>query len=459
MEELEKTEPTGEIQEVLHEKVSEETRDAIWQEALASREAKLLYSKYERSEKRFWFFILGMIVALVIMLVALFIMQKVQENKYDPSKTDKTTSGQILETNSEEIMQKLQMIQSLIDTYFLYDVDAETVVNSLYSALLDSLGDPYSVYYTPKEYAELMESGAGIYYGIGVSVMQDVETMAISVITVFEDTPAEEAGLLPGDVLVRVGDKSVADVDINTVVTWIKGEENSTVDITIARDGEEHTFMVARKKIDIPSVESTMLEDSIGYLAISEFNETTTAQFISELEELDGDGMESLIIDLRGNPGGYLDTTVDMLDYLLPEGMLVYMEDKYGNRTEYKSDKAAEYKDVPIVILVDGNSASASEVFSGAMQDYERATIVGAQTYGKGIVQSVLELGDGSGIKLTVSDYYTPNGNNIHGVGITPDVVVELDEELLNQVTITFEEDNQLQKAIEVLQTQKELKR
>jgi len=148
-----------------------------------------------------------------------------------------------------------------------------------------------------------------------------------------------------------------------------------------------------------------------------------------------------------------------MLDYLLPEGMLVYMEDKYGNRTEYKSDKAAEYKDVPIVILVDGNSASASEVFSGAMQDYERATIVGAQTYGKGIVQSVLELGDGSGIKLTVSDYYTPNGNNIHGVGITPDVVVELDEELLNQVTITFEEDNQLQKAIEVLQTQKELKR
>ncbi|MCD8117923.1 MAG: S41 family peptidase [Lachnospiraceae bacterium] len=426
---------------------AEALAEAAKEKKRAGKRGKLTpEEKLIRSEKRvswIWGFLFGILACLLLFAGVDYYRLQLQQETYNSANSSTSTSNDTLLTNGDEILEKLQTIQALIDTYFLYDVDEETVVESLYAALLDSLGDPYSVYYTAEEYADLMESGSGTYYGIGVEVTQSTETGVITVTRVFEDCPGAEAGMEVGDIIIAVDGVSTEDTDLSTVVTWIKGEEYTTVDITVERDGEEITMTVERRQVDNETVTSEMLDNSVGYVAVEEFDSVTVSQFETALEELAEAGMQGLIIDLRGNPGGYLDVCVDMLDYLLPEGLLVYTEDKYGNRDEYTSDADANLTDIPIVILIDGSSASASEVFTGAMQDYERATVVGTQSFGKGIVQSIFSLGDGSGMKITVSNYYTPNGNNIHGIGITPDVVVEPDD--------TTEDDEQLEAAIEVL--------
>jgi carboxyl-terminal processing protease len=354
---------------------------------------------------------------------------------------------------SKAVKAKISKIKSIIDKYYLNEIDEEKMAEGMYKGLVSSLEDPYSVYYTKEEFDSLMESSSGSYYGIGAYVSQDVKTGDITIVKPFEGGPAYEAGMLPGDVIYKVLGEEVSGKDLSEVVGMMKGEEGTTVDVEIIRKGESEPIKltIERRKVEVPTISYEMLDNNVGYIQIAEFDEVTGPQFRSALTELENQGMKGLVIDLRNNPGGLLDTVCDMLDRMLPEGLIVYTEDKNGNRTEEVKSTAKESFDKPLVVMINGNSASASEVFAGAIQDYGIGTILGTTSFGKGIVQSVIPLSDGSGVKITVSKYFTPKGRNIHGIGITPDVVVELKEDLKNKVTIEKSEDNQLQEAIKII--------
>ena len=347
--------------------------------------------------------------------------------------------------NAEEqakISTKMQELQSYIDRFYLFDYDEENVESGIYKGMMAGLGDVYTNYYTPEEYASFMESSNGSYSGIGAMLSQDYNTGIITVVKVFEGSPAAEAGVQPDDILYKVKGEEVTGMDLNLVVSDLKGEEGTDVEASFMRGTDVLDLTLTRRSIEVPTVEYRLITDKIGYISISEFDDVTDDQFIAALDDLNSQGMENLIIDLRDNGGGLVDVTCDILDQLLPDGLIVYTEDKDGNREEETSD-AEHYFPGKMAVLVNGNSASASEIFAGAIKDYGVGTLIGTQTFGKGIVQSLFPLSDGSAIKITVSRYYTPAGNNIHEVGITPDIILEKDAE--------SEEDNKLQKAIDVL--------
>ena len=333
---------------------------------------------------------------------------------------------------------KLKEIKALIDRYYLEDVDEDQLEAYTYKGLLAGLGDPYSTYYTKEEVLQ-----------------QDADDGTIKVVRVIKDSPAEEAGVKANDILYKIeGKKISSDEDLSEVVSRVKGKEGTNVNLTFLRNEEEMDFTITRKQIENPTVEYEMLDQSIGYIQITEFEEVTVDQFENAMEELEKDGMEKLVLDLRDNPGGLLSSVVSIADQFIGEGMIVYTEDKNGNREEYTADSKEAF-DQPLAVLINGNSASASEILAGAIQDYKIGTLVGTTSFGKGIVQSTIKLPDGSALKLTISSYYTPEGRNIHEKGIDPDVEVELDESLEDQSSIKKSEDNQLQKAIEVLENEK----
>lgn len=365
---------------------------------------------------------------------------------------------------------KISAMQKIIDRYYLFDEDTERVEDWIYKGMMAGLDDPYSVYYTAEEYKSLNEETKGEYNGIGVMVSQNIKTGIITVIKVFENTPAAEAGMRPGDVFYKVGDMEVTGMDLSLLVSdYIKGANGTDVTITVLRQesGEYIDMTMERRDVTVQTVDWQMLEDSVGYIEVSQFEVATTKQFKAAVDELEKQGMEKLIIDLRSNPGGIVDAVIAMLDYILPDNLtidgdpnlvrqkedktlLLYMGDKNGKGEQYYTSDGHQL-DLPIAVLVNGESASASEVFAGAMKDYGKAVLVGTKTFGKGIVQSLIPLDNGTAIKLTVSHYYTPAGKDIHGLGIEPDVEVELKEELKTQLTVDPKEDNQVQKAIEVL--------
>jgi len=353
---------------------------------------------------------------------------------------------------NEQVTEKLEEIQGLVNEHYLNEVDQTQVEDMLYTGMVVGLGDPYAAYYTEEEYQSLLDSTSGSYCGIGAMFSQHMLTGVITVIKVYEGFPAYEAGMLPGDILYAVEGEPVTGEELTPLVSRIKGEEGTFVHLTMIREGEmDYLEMdVERRPIEIPTIEYEMLDDQVGYIAVSEFDVVTSEQYAQALEDLETQGMEGLIVDLRNNGGGVVRAVCEMVDRMVPEGLIVYTEDKYGHRSEARSDKE-RYFDKPLVVLVNENSASASEIFAGAIKDYEVGTIVGTTTYGKGIVQKGFALSDGTAVKLTISKYFTPKGHDIHGVGISPDVEVELAEELRNQVVITKEEDNQLQTAWEVV--------
>lgn len=381
------------------------------------------------------------------------------------------------------VVSKGQFLQSYIEEYFLFDEDLENVEESIYKGLMSGLEDDYSTYYTPEEFKDLMEETRGEYCGIGAMVSKNMTTGVVSIVKVFKNTPAEEAGLMAGDVFYQIDDlKVTGDMDLDILVSqYVKGEEGTTVHLKMYRPSiSDYVEMdVERRQVEVQTVEYEMKDDHLGYISVSQFEDNTTEQFMEAIEDLEEQGMEGMIIDLRGNPGGILDTAVAMLDYLLPDDLTQYSKDQDSNKDSTllvsMADKNGEGDsyycsdghsvDCPIVILVDGNSASASEVFSGAMKDYGRAALVGTTTFGKGIVQTVFSLQDGSAIKITTAHYYSPSGFDLHGIGITPDVEIayEIPERLLNfdsdeaassggVIQLTDEDDNQLMKAKEVLQ-------
>lgn len=358
-----------------------------------------------------------------------------------------------IDLTNKAVQEKLVEIETLMNDYYLDDIDNSQIETWLYKGAVAGLGDPYAAYYTEDEYQSMIDSTNGSYCGIGVEISQNINSGIVTITRVFEDSPAMEAGILPGDIIYKAGDLEATGSDLNMVVSKIKGEEGTKAVLSIVRDGEEDylEFQVERRTIEIQTVSSAVLENQIGYIAISSFDDVTSEQFISALDDLESQGIQGLIVDLRNNGGGLVSSVCAILDRLLPEGLIVYTEDKYGNREEESSD-AEHYFDKPMAVLINGNSASASEIFAGAIKDYEMGPLIGTTTYGKGIVQKIYPLRDGTAVKLTVSKYYTPKGNNIHGIGIEPDVEVELDEALKRETVIPREKDNQLQKALEVLQ-------
>ena len=348
----------------------------------------------------------------------------------------------------EETNQKLEAIQTILDKNFYFEEDEQALQDGMIKGYMEGLDDPYSVYYTKEEYDEFMENTDGEYVGVGVQVSQAVDTKIITVVKVFEGGPAKKAGIEPEDVVTKVDGTDISDMDIDSVVDMIRGVEGTDVTVTVYRssDGKDHDYTMKRRKVENPTVEYKMLSDNIGYIEVSSFYEVTAQQFIAAVGELNVQGMEGLIIDLRDNGGGLLDIAVEMLDFMLPEGKIVYTEDKDGNVIDsYNSTDEQEFTK-PLVIMVNGYSASASEIFAGAIKDYGIGTLVGTNTYGKGIVQRMFPLEDGSAVKVTIAKYFTPNGNDIHKIGIKPDVEVEFDSKAYKDSD--GEKDNQLDAAV-----------
>ena len=359
-----------------------------------------------------------------------------------PSGNSQTLSGDF-----EDIEEKLIKIQNVIDQYYLEDddIDPESLAEGIYRGYVDALGEKYTYYYTAQEYDTLKQDMAGTYSGIGALLTQSMDTGIITIVRPFKGSPSEEAGMLKDDVIYKVEGEEVTGGDLSEVVSRIKGEEGTTVNMELYRPSEDryYTVDVERRSIETPMVEYEMLEDNIGYVEILEFMDTTYDQFCDAVDDLTSQGMQALVIDLRDNPGGIVDSAADVLDRILPDDqLLVYTIDKNNTKEEYYSadDDAI---DVPIAMLINENSASASEIVCGCLQDYEKATLVGVTSFGKGIVQYIIPLGDGSAVKLTSAKYYTPNGRNIHGTGIDPDVEVKLDAEQ--------EGDEQLNAAVDLL--------
>lgn len=360
-------------------------------------------------------------------------------------RTNIVPSGNRTVTSDTE--KKLGVLRSLIEESFLGEADEKKLEEGLYEGYVSGLEDPYSVYYDAEDTKSFMESSEGEYSGIGAVMTQSKDSGIITLTHVYEDSPAMKAGLRDADILYKVEGKEVTGEDLTEVVSRIRGDKGTEVEMTVLRGkkNEEVTVVAVRDTIETQTVQTRMLEDNIGYLAVSEFDSVTYNQYVKGLSDLEGQGMKALVVDLRGNPGGNLNTVCDILDLMLPKGLIVYTQDKKGEKREMTSDEENQFT-LPMTVLVNGNSASASEIYAGAIQDYGLGKIVGTQTYGKGVVQQIFDLKDGTCVKLTIAEYYTPKGRNINGTGITPDVKVEYELDEKNP-----EADNQLETAVEEL--------
>ena len=354
-----------------------------------------------------------------------------------------------------DLLTQISMIDSYLKQYFLYDVDKEALREGMLQGMLWALDDPYSQYFNKEELASFNDTTEGEYVGIGAAVTQERSNGIVRISKPYEGTPSAEAGLLPGDVIVSVDGTEVTGMDLTQVVSLIKGEEGTSVTLHIYRESEEDylDIEVTRRKVELPTVTGKMLEGKVGYIEVTSFDGVTAKQFISTYEDLKAKGMKSVVVDMRNNGGGLVDIVEEMLDYLLPEGTIFYVKDKTGTKSmEYVSDADAAL-DIPMVVLVNGNTASAAEVFSGNIREFGMGTVVGTTTYGKGVMQRLFYTNSEqtAAVKLTVADYYIHSDKNVNGTGIVPDVEVELDEEAAKMVEIPVEKDNQLQKALEIL--------
>lgn len=346
--------------------------------------------------------------------------------------------------------QKIKYLENMIDEEYLGEISTDKLEEGVYAGLIYGLGDVYSRYYTKDEYEQESVTTEGSYVGIGVA-MQKYTAGGVQIVECYKGSTAEEAGVKVDDVITAINGEDITDTELPDVVSMIKDNEDKDAVLTIQRKGEDtQEITVKVSNVELPSVFGEMLDENTGYIQITEFKGVTVEQYEEVFAELKEQGMERLVVDLRDNPGGLLNVVCDILRDILPEGLIVYTEDKNGNRSEETCD-GKNPLDMPLAVLVNGNSASASEIFAGAVKDYGIGTIVGTTTYGKGVVQSIRQLSDGSAVKLTIANYYTPKGNSINKTGIRPDVEVELSPELLNQEEITHEEDNQLQAALNSL--------
>lgn len=409
---------------------------------------------HEREKKGSRIFLGGLLTGITasIFVVCLIIVGKYAFLFIKNHSTQVSAPGSESVINTETL-QKMKTMEEMVDEYYYGDeVSKADIQDGIYKGMIEALDDPYSEYYTKEELEDVSNSTKGISYGIGayISLNKDMDSAMIA--GVMEGTPAEEAGLREGDIIFKVDGEETRGLSVSAVVAMVKGKENTTVHLSIYREGEPELLemdIVRGKLIETETVQHGTVEgnDSIGYLRITEFDTVTVDQFNEAMAELNASNIKGLILDLRSNPGGNLTAVVDIARRILPEGMIVYTEDKEGNRTEYTCDGQHELQ-IPLVVLVNEYSASASEILAGAIKDYNKGTLVGTTTYGKGIVQAVRSLDDGTAVKLTVSAYFTPSGKNIHGIGIEPDIELEYDYEAYE----ADETDNQVERAIEILE-------
>ena len=399
---------------------------------------------------------LGALMTLALSLLVFFVIPIVQIKRAGGELQMAGQAQQETATGDEDLLtpaveSKIKRLEAAIDQYYYEDVDDEDLEQGLYKGLLEGVGDSYTAYYTPEEYESLMISATSSLCGIGALLQQDPETMQVSVVHVYEGSPAEKAGIKDDDLIVQVDDIKSNTMELTELVTHIRGDQGTVVHLKLYRGGNPGYIEldVTRDIVDVPTVTGEMLDDGIGYIMIAEFGEKTAEEFAEQVRELEDQGMTSMIVDLRDNPGGMVDSVTAILDQILPEGVTVWTEDKNGNKKEYTSDAAC--MDYPMAVLINGNSASSSEIFAGAIRDYEYGTLIGTKTFGKGIVQSIRKLADGSAIKLTTAKYFTPNGENIHGEGIEPDIKLEYKYLDPDATEYDMKDDNQIQKAIEVL--------
>lgn len=394
----------------------------------------------------------GAVICFVVMLVLIAVVgiqvvRRANYNYYNAYIGLKSNKEAILD---KESYNKLSHLYEFVTTSFLFDYDKEDVVEGIYKGMFEALGDEYSEYYTAEEYKEMMESSSGVFEGIGAYLQLDVDRNCVYVVRTIKDSPAEAVGVESNDYIIEVDGEDMQGASLDSVVSKIRGPKGTTVHIKFWRADDFVEYDIERNTVYEDSVHSEVLEDNIGLISISSFDDDTNKEFESNLKELTDQKITSLIIDLRSNGGGYVDTAVDVADQILGEGTVVTLKSKTGQSQEYRSD--AERKlDLPIVVLIDGNTASASEILTGALRDYGVATTVGTRSFGKGIVQDVIDLEDGSGIKITAAEYFTPDGECIHKVGIEPDIMIEFDRDAYLNDDI----DNQLEKAKEVVKGMK----
>ncbi|MBD8917064.1 MAG: S41 family peptidase [Lachnospiraceae bacterium] len=412
----------------------------------------------DKSGKFFWGGLFTGLIMSLLVVSSVYVVNRIQYahksgqtvGLHTREESQENTDGESVtgEAVNEDTVAKMKVIENVIDTYFYKeDVDKDAMVDGIFKGMVESLGDPYSEYYSKEELESLYQDSFGVYYGVGAYVSLDTTTGLAKVSGIIADSPAEEADLRAEDIIYKVDDVDVTGMTLQETVSLIKGDENTTVKLTLIRDGKEIEKEVTRRKVESPTVKFEMLDDGMAYIQITEFDTVTVDQFTEAMAMARGNDMKGLILDLRSNPGGNLSSVVSIAKQMLPKGLIVYTEDRDGNREEYSCDGSKEL-DVPMVVLINGNSASASEILAGAIKDYGIGTLVGTTTFGKGIVQRPIELSDGSAVKLTISSYYTPNGINIHGIGIEPDVECEFDSERYYSDEAY---DNQLEKAKEVL--------
>ncbi|MGR7952709.1 S41 family peptidase [Finegoldia sp. P2-F-LR] len=346
---------------------------------------------------------------------------------------------------------KINKIENLIDQYYLFDIDKNKQQEGAVEGYVKALGDPYSEFLTKEEMDSLNQQTEGEYAGVGI-VVTPSETGAITVVSAIKGSPAFEKGIKKDDIILKINGKDYNASQMNDAVKVMKGKPNTDVKLTIARMENKTSKIfdvnITRRMISLTTVNSKKIGD-IGYINITQFDRKTDKEFIEQYENLKKQNVKSIVLDLRNNPGGLLDSTVKIADYLLPQGVIVKTVDKNKKEDVQKSDSSEQ--NLPMVVLVNGSSASASEILTGALKDYKKATIVGEKTFGKGIVQTIIPMEKGEGLKLTISEYFSPNGNKIHKQGVKPDVEIKLDEKAKGIGVEFMKEDNQLQKALEIL--------
>ena len=346
------------------------------------------------------------------------------------------------------VYEKIEIINQLLNSNFAGDLDEENIRNGIFRGMLEGTGDRYTSYLTANEFYRFLEHSRGTFVGIGAGVAQ-AQNGGVLIISPFAGSPAYKSGILPGDVITHVDGDDISEYTLETAIGMITGEAGTVVVLTIYRESENETFDmdITRAVIEVPTVSYELLEDNIGYIRLTGFEEVSRGQFIEALENLTRQGMESLIVDVRNNPGGRLDVVVAIADRLVPEGLILFMNDASGRRTDFNSSRT--HLGIPMVVLINGNSASASEVLAGAVQDHGVGTLIGEQSFGKASVQDFFPLPDGSAVRMTIATYYTPNGQAINSYGLTPDIVVEMDASDTNRLSnLEIEDDTQLQKAI-----------
>ena len=347
-----------------------------------------------------------------------------------------------------ELVKKIYAIKQIIDHEYISDVDETNLINQAIKGYVEGIGDEYTEYFTKEEMEEFKTETEGSYVGIGIYMLQNTKDNTVVILTPIENSPAAEAGLLPGDVIKKIDDVEYTGEDFDKIAAYIKGKKETKVKLEIEREGKTLTFEVERRNIDLYPIKSEMLENNIGYIQIASFDEDSSKDFKKAYQALNKNNLKGLIIDLRNNGGGIVEEALEMADTILEKGdTILITKDKEGKENIQKSEKEPIIK-VPIVVLTNENTASASEILVAALKEHHKATIIGKKTYGKGVIQELITLSDGSGMKITIEEYYTPNGNKINQIGITPDQEVSLPETVETNLQLDKKEDTQLQEAI-----------